>query len=93
MQIGDKVISLIDFIPNKTFLHPYGEPLKDNIYVIKGFIIKQNMLGLKLIGLKTIQADTNEETGWAADKFRKLDDIKEINQLKRELEKIKTERF
>ena len=83
IEIGDKVVCIVQFENNPDYDNPDGLPNKDQIYVINGFTVDEiGNLGLKLIGLKSIHIASNIETGFAAEGFKKLDELKEENRQK-----------
>lgn len=81
MKIGDKVVCVDD---QWSLYFPYeyqGElPKKNKLYVIDKFILIENDIGIQLIGSKAFAL--NKEVGFSITHFRKLEDVKNENELK-----------
>ncbi len=73
----------------ETRIVPNGLPKKNEIYVISGFNISSTgILGLLITGFPVF-THTGKDIGFQAWRFRKLEDIREINQLRNEITELK----
>lgn len=88
MKVNDKVVCIRDNWNKNPFYATESIPQKDKTYVIYGFNYLDNILGLQLVGCKSINSN-GLDVGWCSTAFRKLEDVQQENKLKREIEELK----
>lgn len=93
IAINDKVVCIDDTPKSGAWCYqfPNGFVKKGEIYVVEGMEmhkfddIQVPVLCLFLVGKKAFNIHLNEERGWHAEKFRRLEYIQEINRLKAQI--------
>lgn len=93
IAINNKVVCIGDVrSPGAwAYAYPNGYVKKGEIYVVEGMDMHKfddqpvPVLCLFLVGKKALHISLNEERGWHAEKFRKLEYVQEINRLKAQI--------
>lgn len=94
ISIGSKVVAigtcalatkLVHVDDGGPFTYPNGAPKKGQIYVVIGFVVDGDILGLKLIGIPVFH-NVSGETGWDSRCFRELDELKSELRLAKEMQ-------
>ena len=84
IQVGEKVVCMVEFFDMPGFVCPDGLPFCGQVFVVKDIMHLGCCVGIKLVGMRAYDSETHEEGVWLASAFAGLQELKDMAQLRKD---------